>query len=296
MRLTLDDAIARGLSNSQRLAELLARKEGAEAAEAGRAAAAMPSVALIGGYTRTNHVDEFGIAQPGQPPRIIYPDVPNNYRARIDLNWPVYSGGRTDALGRAAAAERQATGEDVAAARSDLRLEITRAFWALVAAIETEQVLARSLDNIGAHVRDLRNRFEQGLIAPNEVLSAEAQQSRQRVLAIEAANTRAICEADLRRLIGLDTRDRIEPAAALDATTAVEPSSGRASSPRRAGSGPSAARSVIACRRPRRGKRRPAPARGRRSASTAATTTRGRTRASFRGSGSGGSRGTPRST
>jgi outer membrane protein len=216
VRLTLDDAIARGLSTSQRLAELLARKEGAEAAEAGRAAAAMPSVALVGGYTRTNHVDEFGIVQPGQPPRIIYPDVPNNYRARIDLNWPLYSGGRTDALERAAAAERQATGEDVAAGRSDLRLEITRAFWALVSAIETEHVLARSLDNIGAHVRDLRNRFEQGLIAPNDVLSAEAQQSRQRVLAIEAANTRAVCEADLRRLVGIDTPDRIEPDATLD--------------------------------------------------------------------------------
>lgn len=220
VRLTLDDAIARGLSSSQRLAELLARKEGAEAAEAGRAAAAMPSVALVGGYTRTNHVDEFGIAQPGQPPRIIYPDVPDNYRARIDLNWPLYSGGRTDALERAAAAERQATGEDVAAARSDLRLEIARAFWALVSAIETEHVLARSLDNTGAHVRDLRNRFEQGLIAPNEVLSAEAQQSRQRVLAIEAANTRAVCEADLRRLVGIDTPDRIEPAATLDGAAA----------------------------------------------------------------------------
>ena len=220
VRLTLDEAIARGLSSSHRLAELLARKEGAEAAEAGRAAATMPSVALAGGYTRTNHVDEFGIAQPGQPPRIIYPDVPDNYRARIDLNWPLYSGGRTDALERAAAAERQATGEDVAAARSDLRLEITRAFWALVSAIETEHVLARSLDNIGTHVRDLRNRFEQGLIAPNEVLSAETQQSRQRVLAIEAANTRAVCEADLRRLVGFDTPDRFEPDATLDGVAA----------------------------------------------------------------------------
>ena len=224
VRLTLDDAIGRGLANSHRLAELQARKEGAEAAEAGRAAATMPSIALAGGYTRTNHVDEFGIAQPGQPLRLIYPDIPDNYRARLDLNWPVYSGGRTDALERAAAAERQAAGEDVAAARSDLRLEVTRAFWALVSAIETERVLARSLDSIGAHVSDLRSRFDQGLIPPNDVLSAEAQQSRQRVLAIEARNTRGICEADLRRLIGLDTRDRIEPVATLE-NESVPPSS-----------------------------------------------------------------------
>jgi outer membrane protein len=216
VRLTLDDAIARGLANSHRLAELRARKQGADAAEAGRAAAMQPSIALMGGYTRTNHVDEFGIAQPGQPPRIIYPDIPDNYRARIDLNWPLYSGGRTDALERAAAAEGQAAGEDVTAAQSDLRLETARAFWALVSAIETEHVLARSLDSIAAHLSDLRSRFDQGLIPPNDVLSAEAQQSRQRVLSIEARNTRAICEADLRRLIGLDTDERVEPVATLD--------------------------------------------------------------------------------
>jgi outer membrane protein len=218
LRLTLDEAIARGLANSHRLAELQARRQGAEAVEAGRTAAAMPSVALMGGYTRTNHVEEFGIAQPGQPLRVIYPDIPDNYRTRLDLNWPVYSGGRIGALERAASAELHATGEDLAAAQSDLRLEIARAFWALVSAIETEHVVTRSLDSMAAHVSDLRSRFEQGLIPPNDVLSAEAQESRQRVLAIEARNTRAISEADLRRLIGLDTRDRIEPMATLEST------------------------------------------------------------------------------
>ena len=216
VRLTLDDAVARGLANSQRLAELESRVEGAEAAEAGRAAARMPSLALLGGYTRTNHVDEFGVAQPGQPPRIIYPDIPDNFRARLDLQWPVYTGGRTEALQRAAHAERHAAGEDLTAARADLRLEIARAYWALVTAAETERVLARSLDSIGAHVADLRSRLEEGLIPPNEVLSAEAQRSRQRLLAVEARNLRAVADADLHRLLGIETPGRIEPVAPLE--------------------------------------------------------------------------------
>jgi outer membrane protein TolC len=220
LRLTLDDAIARALANSHRLAELQARKAGAQAAEAASGAASMPMVSLLGGYTRTNHVEEFRIVQLGQVVNI-YPDVPDNYRTRVDLNWPVYSAGRTDALERAAEAERKATEEDITAARADLRLEVSRAFWALVSAIESEHVLARALDTIGAHVGDLRSRFDQGLIAPNEVLIAEAQQSRQRVLAIEATNIRGVSEADLRRLIGIDTPGRIEPIAALDNTPAV---------------------------------------------------------------------------
>jgi outer membrane protein len=216
--LTLDEAIAQGVANSLRLAELEARQDSAEAVEQGRAAARRPSVAAEAGYSRTNHVDEFAIVLPGQPRQVVYPDVPDNYRTRLDLQWLFYTGGRLDALERAAHAEVQASGEDLVAARADLRLEITRAFWALVTAREAEQVLARSLDSIGAYVRDLRARLDQGLIPPNELLSAEAQQSRERVVSIEAANARGIAEADLRRLLGTLGAAPIEPAARLEST------------------------------------------------------------------------------
>jgi outer membrane protein len=215
--LTLDDAIAQGLANSLRLAELEARQDSAEALEQRRAADRRPSVAAQAGYSRTNHVDEFAIVQPGQLRQVVYPDIPDNFRTRLDLQWLFYTGGRVDALERAAHAERQASGEDLVAARADLRLEITRAFWALVTAREAEQVLGRSLESIGAYVRDLRVRLDQGLIPPNELLSAEAQQSRERVVSIEAANARGIADADLRRLLGTQGSAPIEPAARLDA-------------------------------------------------------------------------------
>jgi outer membrane protein len=220
LRLTLDEALARGLANSHRLAELQARQEGAQAAQSEVSASAMPSISFLGGYTRTNHVVQFAIPQPGGRTLVVYPDVPDNFRSRFDLVWPVFTAGRTDALARAADAERKAAEEDITAARSDLRLEITRAFWALVSSIESERVVARSLDTIGAHVRDLRSRFDQGLIAPNEVLTAEAQESRERVLSIEASNLRGVSEADLRRLIGEDTIRRVEPLANLEVSSA----------------------------------------------------------------------------
>jgi outer membrane protein len=224
--LTLDEAIARGLANSQRIAELEARRDSASAAEQGAAAAKLPTIAAVGGYMRTNHVDEFSIVQPFQV-HVIYPDVPDNYRARLDLQWPIYTGGRADALERAARAEREATGEDLDAARGDLRMEITRAFWALVTAREGERVVARALETIGAHVRDLRSRLDQGLIPPNDLLSAEAQQSRQRLLSIEATNSRSIAEADLRRLLGADATERLEPAASLGTVPSTPPEAGQ---------------------------------------------------------------------
>ena len=211
VQVTLEEAIQQGLAASQHLAELGALQQAADATVASRDAADRPIVAAQGGYTRTNHVDVFLIPVPGHPPQVVYPDIPDNYRTRLDLQWPIYTGGRTGALDRAARAEADASGEDLAAARADLRLEITRAFWALVTADETADVLRRSIEAIDAHVSDLRTRFGQGLIPPNDVSSAEAQQARERLLALEADNQRAIAEADLRRLTGNESAGRLEP-------------------------------------------------------------------------------------
>jgi outer membrane protein len=200
--LSLEDAIARALAYSARLTELEARQAGAAATELARRAAQLPIVTAQGGYLRTNHVDPYVLAQPGRPLQILYPDVPDNFRTRLDLQWPIYNGGRAEALEHAARAEKDAIAGDVSAARADLRLEVTRAFWALVTARETEQVVSRAVDRLDAHVRDLRASLEQGLVLPSDVTASEAQRSRQQLLAIEARNTRLVSEADLRRLTG----------------------------------------------------------------------------------------------
>ena len=66
VRLTLDEALMRGLDASHRLAEIGARQEAAQAVEDQRKAAARPQAALQAGYARTNHVQEFGSRQLGR--------------------------------------------------------------------------------------------------------------------------------------------------------------------------------------------------------------------------------------
>src|SRR5215218_8136877 len=98
VQLTLEEAIRRGVETSHRIDEAAARGDAAEAVAGGRHAATLPQVAGLTGYTRINHVEEFGILLPTNQSRIIYPDVPDNYRTRLDLQWPVYTGGRLEAL------------------------------------------------------------------------------------------------------------------------------------------------------------------------------------------------------
>ena len=214
--ITLQEAIERGLAASHRLAEASARGEIAQAIAAQRHAAALPQVAARAGYTRTNHVEEFGVPLPNNQLRIIYPDVPNNYQSRLDLQWPIYTGGRLDALERAAQAEAAAAARDLEAARADLRLEISRAYWALVTATESQRVVEHSVTRMDAHLADVRNRLAAGLIPPSDVLTVEAQASRQRMLSVQAHSLRDVAEAQLVYLIGAAPGTPVAAASALE--------------------------------------------------------------------------------
>jgi outer membrane protein len=210
--LTLDDAIAKGLAASHRVEESSARRDAAAAVADQRHAALLPKFDFLAGYTRTNHVDSFVV--PYAPPAgflIVYPDVPNNYNTRINGQFPLYTGGRLEALERAAGADRAASVNDIEALRSDLKVDIARAFWNLVAVSDAVAVLDESLTQMEAHVRDTRNRLDAGLIPPNDVLTAEAQLSRERMLRIEAAGGRDVAEAALVRLVGLPAGTMIRP-------------------------------------------------------------------------------------
>ena len=204
LRVTLDEAIARGIEASHRLEELGARRDAARAIEEQREAADGPQLAAIASYTRTNHVDEFSVPNASGGVRVIYPDIPDNVRSRIDLQWPIYTGGRLKALTRAAGADAEAAGQDREAARADLTLEIARSFWAVLTARASLDVVRQALERTSAHLNDVRNQLGVGLVPPSDVLSIEAQHAHQRMLSIEAENLVETTSADFTRLVGLE--------------------------------------------------------------------------------------------
>jgi outer membrane protein TolC len=213
LRLTLDDAIARGLEASHRLEELSARQDAARAVADQREAAERPQLAAIASYTRTNHVDVFTVPRASGGVQVIYPDVPDNVRSRIDLQWPIYTGGRLQALTRAAGAEAEAAGQERDAARADLKLEITRAYLAVLTARASVDVMRQAMERTGAHLTDVRNQLSVGLVPPSDVLTIEAQHAEQRMLSIEAESLVKTMSAELKRLIGVNQDVLVEPLA-----------------------------------------------------------------------------------
>lgn len=215
IELSLDDAVTRALAASHRIEEARARTDAANAVVGERHAATRPQVAAVGGYTRTNHVDEFGILLPNNQLRVIYPDIPDNYRARLDVQYPVYTSGRMQAIEQAARLDASAAAQDADTTTGDVRLDATRAFWTLVVARESQRVVDESLARMGEHLRDVRNHFDAGLVPPNDVLTVQAQEARQRMLSIQARTTRETAEADLARLIGAAPGTSVVPLSVL---------------------------------------------------------------------------------
>jgi outer membrane protein len=214
LSITLDQAIVRAAAASHRLADAAARRDQSEAAIEQNAASTRPQVTALAGYTRTSHVQPFRLTQPAGVFEI-YPDLPDNYRARLDVQWPLYTGGRLEALTEAARKESSASGADFESLRTDVTLDVTRAFWTLVVADESARVIADSLTQMTAHVRDVQNQLDAGLVPPNDLLTAKARESRQRMLSIQAATGREVAEADLARLVGASYGTSIQPQADL---------------------------------------------------------------------------------
>ena len=218
IRLSVADAVTQGLANSHRIAEARAREAGARAAATSVDLTRKPTIGASAAYTRTNHVTEFSFPQPNGSRLVVYPDIPDNVVSRLSFQWPIYTSGRTDALERAAVAEVGAAGAEIDIARADLRLEIVRAYWAAATAREAVRVLEESAARVEAQVKDARQRFDVGLIPPNEVSSLEAQRSRERAQLIEASNLRESALIDLRRLVGAPPDVVVELEDSLDGT------------------------------------------------------------------------------
>src|SRR5262249_56990303 len=86
-----------------------------------------------------------------------------------------------------------------------------------VMAREAMTVVQGSLDQTTAHLRDVRNQLDAGLVPPNDVSTAAAQEARQRMLLVQATVDRDVAAAALARFVGIDPDAEIVPTSALEA-------------------------------------------------------------------------------
>jgi outer membrane protein len=214
--LTVDEAVALALAHAPRLRQLDANRSAAESGIAQARADEKPRVDVSAGYTRYSDVPEFAVGAPGSSGGgVLFPNIPDNARARVEASYPLYTGGRTGGLVDAARGERDSAEGQLGAARNDLVLETRRAYWSLVTAEERVRVLTENLTAFDAHLTDARNRERFGLAARNEVLAIQVERDRADLARLRAETSSRLARANLARLLGLSSGEGIQPAEAL---------------------------------------------------------------------------------
>jgi outer membrane protein TolC len=216
MPLTVDDAVRMGIEHAPQVAEARTKTVAANHGVRALEGLALPSATAQMNYIRWSHTPEFLIPDGMGGTRVLYEDIPNYYRGRVEVSAPIFSFGRISSNVAAARADVTAAEAGERLAISDVRFEVMRAYWLLATARENVSMLVQSLARTDSWVGDVRSRVDAGLLPPNEVQSAQAQRAREQVRLLQAQNNEALAELVLARLIGVPAGTSIRTASAVD--------------------------------------------------------------------------------
>jgi len=200
--LRLDEAIREAVDKNPLLQIALARVDAAESRITEARSALLPQVRLSGRAGYLSEVPEFSLTLPLIGTQTLFPSIERNYGARFTVQQTLFTGFRVQKNLEMSEHNALAAGYDYGRDRSELRLTVTTAYWNLYRARRLEQVLGLAVDQISAHLEDVRNFRLQGIATDLDVLKVQTQLSDIQVKQTEAGGNAQIAQMSLNSLIG----------------------------------------------------------------------------------------------
>ena len=203
----VDAALARNPDLAISRSQIEQAEAGLRQAESGR----LPRLNVSVTGTHTNDpLGAFGLklgqeritASDFDPTRLNDPKAINNLNARVELAWPVYTGGQVQSyVAQAQALVRAAQSGDVAA-RQQLVQQVLMSYQGVHTARAHLRVAEQALAAAEEYVRVTQRLHQQGLAVKSDVLSARVHQEDARVRLMEARNGVASALDRLKLLLG----------------------------------------------------------------------------------------------
>ncbi len=214
-QLTAASAVNRALQNNDQLRAARQKPIAARAIYEEYRTDRLPTLRATGQYLRKSPIPEFDIPLPTSIPDqdaiTIAPSILNQYAAALRLEQPLFTGFQLTNRIQAARHEQTAAEFEVEQRRSDLRLQVQRAYWQLSKTLAVEEVIAKSLQQIEAQLRDARSRQAAGRALTSEVLAFQTRRSEIRLEQLDARNAVRIARLSLNELMGLPLDTKLIP-------------------------------------------------------------------------------------
>jgi outer membrane protein len=221
--LTLEQCLELGLASSKGLHASQMTVEAMTDRLSEAKAARLASVRFAAGYTRLSEVPPFEVHLPfpaglGIPSSfVVSPNFFNNYTLRLGVQQPLFTGFRLQATEQLTRLNADAAEQDLARDKTETAYAIRSAYWSLVKARESRKVIDENVEQVKAHLVDVQNFLDQGLLTRNEVLKVEVQLSSVRLASLDARNAEEIAAVWLNNLIGAPLDQEVEPATTVEA-------------------------------------------------------------------------------
>lgn len=207
--LTLAQSIRIALENSPAHQSSVYAVRAAEAKRKEARSAFLPKLSLSSSYTRLNEPPSIEMDIPPEFAGFLGGDLKmalgsqHIYDAAVMAQQPLFTGFRiTRAHQMARLGEKTARTQEEAS-RQDLILDVKTAYWRVLMAQEMLKVSDSAMGQIQAHLSDLNNMFDAGLVARNDVLKAEVQQSNVALMEIQAKNAVRMAQIAFLNVLGL---------------------------------------------------------------------------------------------
>ena len=163
-------------------------------------------VGLTGGYLGQPVVFLHGLSDATLPES---PDWSQNYS--IDVNQPVYQGGRIRNSIRRSETEVKIAGLQTSADASDIKLSLMEQYLNLFCLYKEYDVMRQNISESERRLQDIIRMKEEGLITNNDVLRSELQLSNDRISLRQTHNSILLASQRLDILLGLDEGMLIVP-------------------------------------------------------------------------------------
>ncbi|MBF6648698.1 TolC family protein [Methylobacter sp. BlB1] len=135
---------------------------------------------------------------------------PGNMDAQAIATLPIYTGGRISHDINAAEASLQAAQHNETTAQLDIKMQVAEAYIAVLRAESSLQVAKSHVDSLKAHVVDVNNLFDQGMVARNDVLAANVELVNAEQQVVQAGNRLDIAKASYNRLLDRNLEDEVK--------------------------------------------------------------------------------------
>ncbi len=184
---TLDDAWTAALNANHQMKAAQANTEVSQEQLQATEGQNLPDLNVGTGYTQYNETPSAKTSIEGKSAQFAMQQM-GSVRAQAIASLPIYTSGRITHNINAAQATLDATQANEHVAELNLKMQIADSYIAVLRAEDGVNVVQSHVQSLENHQKDVKNLFEQGIVAKNDVLAADVELLNAQQLLLQAAN------------------------------------------------------------------------------------------------------------